>query len=569
MRFWKKKSYKEKTFGGLSPDEVFLDSANIHGFSQERFEGIIEKPLERGVFFAFGAFVCVVGVIFFGRVTWLQVVRGQELRQRSEGNYIQTTYVEPPRGIIFDRNGIPLVSNEASTTPTGGVSYTRIVRHPYAFSHIIGFVGEASPDDDTLRLGLKETGKSSLERYYNDRLEGVPGERDEEVNAQGTVITRGPLKVPHKGNDIAVTIDAGLQEKLWETLDTVKNDYGFLGGAGIVYSMKDGAVRALVSVPSFDINKLASGLTKEEAAALFQNSEAPFFNRAISGKFAPGSIIKPFYSIAALEEGTISPEKQFFSSGSLSIPDPFHPGKFNVFADNKAHGWVDMRRAIAVSSNVYFYILGGGFEGQEGLGVRRLKEWLSRFHFDQKTGIDLGGEESGFLPDPEWKAKAKPSNPIWRIGDTYHMSIGQGDVLFNPLGVAQALSVLATNGEMVHLHLLKDLSKQRERILNVDAAHFSVVREGMERVVGPEGSGKALMWFPEKIAAKTGTAEVGDNKDRINAWFIGYTPADDPKIGMVIMMQQGPRSNNIGGVYVASQIFQWILDHGGIDALAD
>ena len=568
MLFWKKKSYKEKTFGGLSPDEVFLDSANIHGFSRERFEGVLERPIEKGVFFSFGVLLVFVGLVFVGRVTWLDIVRGQELRLRSEGNYIETTLVEPPRGIIFDRSGIPLVSNEASTTPDGKVVYMRVARHPFAFSHILGFVGEAGPDDNP-KAGLKDTGKSGIERFYNNLLEGTPGKRDEEIDAQGNVISRGPLKAPRKGNDIALTIDAGLQEKLWETMDQVKNERGFLGGAGVMYSLTDGAVRALVSIPSFDINKIAGKLSHDEAAEIFQNTEAPLFNRTLSGKFAPGSIVKPFYSIAALEEGIITPDKQLFSSGSISIPDPYHPGQVSTFMDNKAHGFVDMRRAIAVSSNVYFYTIGGGFGDQKGLGIERLKRWLSRFRLDQKTGIDLAGEESGFLPDPEWKKNAHPQNPIWRIGDTYHASIGQGDVLFNPLGVAEALSLLATDGEMVRLHLLKGEKKPREKVLDIDPAYFSIVRDGMKRVVGPEGSGNALSWFPEKIAAKTGTAEVGGKKDRINSWFMGYLPADNPKFAIVIMMEAGPRTNTIGSVFVVSQTLQWMLDHGGVDAFTD
>ncbi len=265
-------------------------------------------------------------------------------------------------------------------------------------------------------------------------------------------------------------------------------------------------------------------------------------------------------AIAALEEGIIDPEKSIYSSGSLVLPNPFDTSKPSIFLDWKAHGYVNMRQAIAVSSDVYFYTIGGGFEDIRGLGIRKLKEWFHKFGFDTPTGIDVPGEETGFLPDPEWKAKTRP----WRIGDTYHISIGQGDLLLNPMGVVRALGFLATRGNWITPHLLQGASpKTPLEPLYVSEQSFTVVAEGMRRAAEAGGTAQALSWLPFPVAAKTGTAELG-KKDRVNSWFIGYAPYDQPEMGMVIFLESGPRANLVGSPYVASETFEWILNNGGL-----
>lgn len=564
MRLWRK---KQNRFDFLSPDEVFLDASEIPGFSRERLEGTIERPVSIGAFFSFAVLLAAVGFLFGGRVFWLQVVRGEEFSYRSERNFIQTTYIEPPRGVITDRTGAIIASNEAFKDEKGDIRYRRTVRHPFAYSHVLGFVGRIT-DKDIERgrnvLGILEIGKTGLEARYNERLRGRPGKRDEELDAEGKVVARGIVSHAREGENLATTLHAGLQEAFWARMIETIDARGFKGGAGIIFSLRDGEVLSLVSAPSFDANAFARGLEPEEAKNVFSDERAPLFNRAISGAFLPGSIIKPFLAIAALEEGVIDPQKSIYSDGALELPDPFRPGEFSIFADWKAHGYVDMRRAIAVSSNVYFYTVGGGFGDINGLGIEKIKSWLARFGFAVPVGIDLDGEESGFLPDPEWKKTAHPENPIWRIGDTYHVSIGQGDISVTPLEIARALGVLADGGRMPALHLAKD-SKEREVFtVAFQDKNLRVVQEGMREAVAGGGTAAALAWTPFPTAGKTGTAEVG-RKGRVNSWFMGYAPADNPKVGIVVFLESGPRSNLVGASYVASETLHWVVDNGGIE----
>ena len=227
-----------------------------------------------------------------------------------------------------------------------------------------------------------------------------------------------------------------------------------------------------------------------------------------------------------------------------------------------------MRRALAVSSDVYFYTIGGGFGDQKGLGVQTIKKWLSKFKFDVTTGIDLSGEESGFLPDPEWKERARPQNPIWRIGDTYHLSIGQGDLLVSPIAVARGLGIIATKGKILLLHIYNERTIAATDTLTIKDEYFTVIQEGMRAATQAGGTGSALSWVPFPIAGKTGTAEIGNN-ERVNSWFMGFAPYDQPSLGIVIFLESGARSNLVGATYVASELFRWIINNGGIDVIAD
>lgn len=569
MRLWRKRSRKDAT-DNLWPDEVFLDATNIPGFERERFEGVIERPLSKASFYAFGIFLMLFGFLMFGRSFWLQVVRGSELAQRAQSNYIEKTFIEPPRGIIYDRRGIPIVANEAFTDDKGIIQYRRKARHAYAYSQLLGYVGKITEEDlvelDKKIPGIVEIGKSGLEERYNDLLQGKPGEHDEEIDAQGRKVSEGLVVPPKEGNNITTAIHADLQEVFWTKLEETMRERGFRGGAGIIFDVKTGEVLSLVNAPSFDLDAFSRGLTQEEAKSIFQDPRSPLYNRAIAGTYAPGSIMKPYVALAALEEGVIDPLKNIYSSGALTLPNPYNPSKPSIFRDWKAHGYVDMRRALAVSSDVYFYTVGGGFEDVRGLGITKIKEWYSKFGFGSPTGIDLYGERKGTLPDPEWKAKIHPKDPTWRIGDTYHISIGQGDLLVTPAEVARGLGLIALKGKEVPLHLLKQDPTPPKQVLNIADKNWKVVQEGMLQATEAGGTAAALSWLPFDMAGKTGTAEIG-NKDRVNSWFIGYGPYEDPKIGMVIFLESGSRTNLVGASFVASETFRWIMDQGGIDVI--
>ncbi|MEK7630899.1 MAG: penicillin-binding transpeptidase domain-containing protein [Patescibacteria group bacterium] len=569
MRWLKKKIHSHD---GLTPDEVFLDAHEIPGFSRERLEGLIEKPIGKGAFLSFSVLLTLFGLLLVGRAFWLQVVRGDELTMRSEHNYIETTYVDPPRGVIYDRTGAVIATNEAYTDEKGEIRYRRSMRHPYAFSHLVGYVGtpsKAEKDAGRDAVGVLAIGKTGLESRYDIPLRGIAGRRDQELDAAGSTVSRGLIVRPEEGENMKTTINAPLQEAMWEILDRIMRERGFRGGGGIIFSVKDGSVASLVSVPSYDANAFARGLTQEEATELFSSTRAPLFNRVLSGTYAPGSIIKPFVAMAALEEGVIDEHKSLYSSGALELPNPFNPSQPSRFLDWKAHGYVDLRRALAVSSDVYFYTVGGGFGDVKGLGIARIKLWLEKFGFGKTTGIDLDGEKIGFLPDPESKKTLHPENPIWRIGDTYHASIGQGDVLVTPLEAARALSAIATGGTLAELHIAENAAKSPEQFekLAFSEKNLKAVREGMRSAVADGGTAAAVSWVQTPIAGKTGTAEVGSKKDRVHSWFMGFAPADDPQIGIVLFLESGPRANLVGAPFATSEVFRWIMDHGGVEGI--
>ncbi|MDA1334660.1 MAG: penicillin-binding transpeptidase domain-containing protein [bacterium] len=569
MRWWKKRLFKKSSL--LTPDEVFLDSTNIPGYSKERFEGILEKPLAKSAFYSFAILLLLFGVFMIGRAMWLQIVRGEELTKRAENNFIERNYINPPRGIIYDRNRVPIVFNTAVTNENGDIEYQREVRHAYAYSHVVGFTGDISEEDIARGAdipGIEETGKSGLEYQYDKLLRGVPGRVDQEQDAKGDVIAKGLVIQALEGEDIKTTLDANMQEALWGYIESTMRERGFRGGAGIVFNIKDGSILSLVSVPSYDINLFTRGLTSEDAERIFTDRNAPLFNRAVSGAYAPGSIIKPFLALAALEENIIDPNQNIYSSGEITIPNPYDPELFSTFLDWKAHGYVDMRRAIAVSSNVYFFTIGGGHEDIAGLGIRRMKDWLSRFGLNSPTDIDLGGEASGFLPDPDWKENNYPQNPTWRLGDTYNASIGQGFIVTTPIEIARGLAAIARGGELITPHLLEGGEKRITETVALNPENLKVVIDGMKGSAGSEGTASGISWVPYNIAAKTGTAEFGQ-KDKVHSWFMSFTPVEDPEIGIVIFMESAPRKNLVGATSVASELFTWIIEHGGIEALVD
>ncbi|MBI5787173.1 MAG: hypothetical protein HY446_01325, partial [Candidatus Niyogibacteria bacterium] len=267
-------------------------------------------------------------------------------------------------------------------------------------------------------------------------------------------------------------------------------------------------------------------------------------------------------------EKIIDPSKQILITGSITIPNTYFPDKASVIYDWKANGWVDMRRALAVSSNVYFYTVGGGFGNQAGLGVRRIIDYASRLGLGQKTGVELGGAE-GFLPTPEWKEKNFPSDPVWRIGDTYNLSIGQGMLQVSPIQMAVLTSIIANEGLKPTPHLLKSYlssdgkkedfqPKELERV-DLPVEVFKIVKEGM-REAARTGTAAALSGTGVSAAGKTGTAEIGSGA-RVNSWFIGFFPYENPRVALAVVLEGGRAENLVGAPYAASRMVSWMVQN--------
>ena len=547
------KIMKRKKEPIIYPDEIFMDAQNIPGFETGRFEGRIEKSISKRSFWGMAFFSGLVMLLFFIKIFSLQVARGEEFALRGENNRLRAIPILPNRGIIYGKGGEKLAWNGQDA---------RFYSEMPGLSHILGYMGLPSKRD--FRSGGKiapnaPLGKDAIEKKYESVLAGVPGMKLIETDSRNKVVSESAQRLPIKGKDINLAVDPELQSRFFEIIESVAKERGFRGGAGIIIDINNGEVLSLASYPEFDSQILSNGKPKEKINDFIFNENNPFLNRAVSGLYAPGSIIKPFMALAALNEGVISPEKQIYSSGSISLPNPYSPGERSIFNDWKAHGFVDMRRALAVSSNVYFYEIGGGFEDQKGLGIQKIADYAKKFGLGSKTGIDLNGEQKGLVPSPEWK-KNNFKGSIWRIGDTYNASIGQGFFQVTPIQMAVYAAAVANGGKILRPRLVRAPVQNKRvivRELDIPKSYFRVVREGMRMAV-LEGTASALNMPNIKIAAKTGTAEVGAAKKLVNSWIIGFFPYEKPRYAFSVVLEKGPYKNMVGALYAVRQILEWM-----------
>ena len=334
---------------------------------------------------------------------------------------------------------------------------------------------------------------------------------------------------------------------------------------GIALNPKTGEVLSLISLPSFDNNIFGEAGKNQERIKLINSGLKPMFNRAVSGVYTPGSVIKPVVAVAGLKEGVIDTGTKVFSAGFIEIPNPYNPDQPSRFLDWKAHGWVDVYSALARSSNIFFYAVGGGFGDIKGLGIDRLNQYWREFGLGKKTGIDLGAESAGFLPNPD--LKEKKSGDIWRIGDTYNVTIGQGDLMVTPLQILSQIASMANGGKFFKPYLLekiedtygKTLMETRPSVLLDNSSledYFKEVRKGMEDAVSkPYGTANMLSVLPIKAAGKTGSSQVSNNT-KTNAFFIGYMPADDPQIAVLVLIEDA-KEGSLNAVPVGKDALEW------------
>lgn len=346
---------KKKPSFNLDPDQIFLDSRPLPEFSRGQLEGVIEKPITRNTFIALGIVVSLLGVLFSTRVFFLQVVRGEDFALRSEENSLAHQSIPAPRGVIYDRVGEELAWN---------VEGERAYTSRNGFGHVLGFTGLPNEKEAKNFLPNEIIGKEGIEESLQSALAGVDGKKIIEETVSGKIAGQSVLIPPVAGKPVSLSIDARVNEALYNAIAGVAEDRGFQGGAGVVMNVKTGELLAMVNYPEYKSEVLSTGADRATIQSYQNDPHKPFLNRVVQGVYTPGSIIKPYIAIGALEEGTIDPAKKILSTGSISIQNPYDPTLKSVFRDWKAHGWVDMRRAIAVSSNVYFFAVGGGYESQ-------------------------------------------------------------------------------------------------------------------------------------------------------------------------------------------------------------
>ena len=440
------------------------------------------------------------------------------------------------------------------------------------FSHVIGYLGRIDGKEYKSLTNYSISsyvGKMGLEKSYEETLRGTPGLIKVHKDALENIKSEEVVAVPENGNSLVLWLDSELQKKVREALERKLQELGAKKAIGIAVDPKTGGILSMVSLPDFDNNAFQKNSGTNSVTDLLNDPNQPIFNRVISGKYLVGSTIKPLIASAALEEKIIDPKKEIYSPGYIEIPHQYDPEIVYTFKDWTIHGWVDMRKAIAQSSNVYFYSVGGGYKDQKGLGPTLIKEFLKLFGWTDKTGIDLFNEVSGFIPDKEWKRDIL-KEPWWD-GDTYNLSIGQGFVQVTPLEVVTAYAAIANGGTLLKPQIVKQIinTSEENKVIQdfmpqairenfIKPEYLSIVREGMRQGVSgynsPLASSILLNDLPVVAAAKTGTAELGF--DHYNNWITVFAPYNNPKIVITLMIE------NVKGVQaavlpVAKEILDW------------
>ena len=558
-------------------------------FSQKETEGdyfyeeseatdFLIPPIERGRVNLFFVLVFLISLFFLGKVFYLQFPKGSYYKEVAEGNRLRIEKIRANRGLIYDANGKSLVKNrtefysvkmpeekiidkripyeEALKMMTSGSKEVKVRIEPKreylggeAFSHLLGFCGKISKEELSSNLGKENydltdsIGKDGLELYYEKILKGEDGKQKIEVDPKGNekkILNEEPA---YDGKDITLSLDSDLQKKAEEAFRRYAGKNA--KGAVVIMDPRNGQVLSLLSFPTYDNNSLNN---EQFWQKLSTDKNSPLINRAIAGLYPSGSIIKPVIALGALEEGLIDNETTVLSTGGIKI------GKW-FFPDWKpsGHGRVNLVDALSWSINTFFYYIGGGYEGFEGLGPEKINFYLKSVGLGEKTGIDLPNEKAGFVPSKEWKEKTR--NEPWYIGDTYNLSIGQGDLLVTPLQVANYTAAIANGGTLFEPSILKDSSKIiKEKIFKKE--NIDLVKLGLRAVV-TRGSAQSLSSLGISVAGKTGTAQVEGASP--HAWFTGFAPYPNPQIVITVLIENGGKGSNLA-VKITKEILQYYFN---------
>lgn len=540
---------KKQVFYG---DDILVDAQNISQLNSQQFEGVIERPIQKKSFTILSIGIFIVCFLFVIRLFFVQLVQGSHYRRIADNNYVEMNPLFPSRGVILDRNGKKLAWN----TSEEGLPYLRRTYQDVpGLSHLLGFIRYPKSDKKGIYWRTDTEGVGGLEQLLNARLKGVTGyelipERKQgEDGQEANVVVR-----PVSGQNITLTIDSELQSLLGQELQIFMNKFNFEAGGAVVMDVHTGEIRALVSLPDFDANRVTSG-DSDYLASLSLNKKNPFLNRVTSGLFTPGSIVKPFVALEALEEGVITEQTTVYSSGKIEIPNPYDPSKPTYFKDWKpeGHGVVNIKSAIADSVNTFFYAIGGGYRGQKGIGISGIEKAVRRFGFGQPVEFTLPAKPSGTVPSPSWKQKTFKEK--WRLGDTYITAIGQYGFQVSPLQMVRAVGALANGGILIEPRILSTDQLIQKKITDISAQNYQVVYKGMRMTV-TDGTAQFLDIPGYEVAAKTGSAQVGIKKDKMNSWIIGFYPASKPQYAFALLAEKGPAKGSPNVGWVLRSVFE-------------
>ena len=502
----------------------------------------------------------------FQKLEGLSAVSASEIKKKVKGaglSSIELVIIKPD----LPREEALLLEEEIVGMP-GIVIDKRAIREYQSdagLAHILGYTGIISPEELLANQGYlmnEEFGKAGLERQYQSILRGEPGIEQVEVDSHGQilrVLTESKGHQPKSGENLSLNIDFDLQKEMAGELSLAIAKIGGDVHAGVAVALnpKTAAVLGAVSIPYFDNNIFEGEINQEEYQKLLTDPTLPLFDRVTMGTYPSGSIIKIVMASAGLQEGVIT------KNTSIETPPAITIGEWN-FPDWKWHtGSTNVTRALSESNNIFFYSIAGGWDKIGGLGVDRVDKYLSLFGFGTKSGVDLPTESAGLVPTPEWKEKAKKES--WYIGDTYHLGIGQGDLLITPMQMVKAVSAIANGGKLLTPQIIKDITDGSGNLVSpfrpkveregfVSPENIQTVQEGMRQAV-LSGSARAMINLPVSSAAKTGTAQFFNNQ-KTHAWFECYAPYEDPQIALVVLVEGG------GGGYeiaepIAHNILQW------------
>jgi penicillin-binding protein 2 len=558
----------------------------------------------------------------------LQLVRGDEYQQRAALNQLRVEQETPSRGLIRDRNGVPLVENVPSFSAAvvaadvprsrtleiaGGIEevlgvpaletvlrieaarksnnpFTPIivkegldradafrmreqlarlpgaqivveaVRHYTAgdaMSSILGYTGRIDEEEyEELKgsgyVNSDRLGKAGVEWAYEAYLRGVPGTKQIEKDASGREIRVLNQEPAAAGSDLVLSIDLDLQNKATQLTQAAAK-----GGqaAAIVMDVNTGEVLALVSLPMFDNNVFSGKVDERKLQQYLNDPKKPLVNHALAEQYAPGSIFKQITGSAALQEGVAYPGTTITSNGFINVPNQYDPSVIYTFRDWRALGTLDFYGGVAMSSDVYFYYLAGGYHEYgsnfDGLGIDRLSSYTRMFGLGRPTGIEIAGEAPGNVPDPAWKEENW--GEVWTLGDTYNMGIGQGFLAATPIQMVRVAAAVANGGKVLQPRVVREvrdadgnLIKANEPVVQsqipISEENFAIVREAMRQAVS-WGTAKEGGVRGVQVAGKTGTAEFGprfaDGSYETHAWFSGFAPANNPQIAITIFLERG------------------------------
>ena len=470
-----------------------MDSSNLPAFNQGRLEGRMELPIAKRSVMAVGFLFILIMLGFAGKLFSLQVVNGAEYRERSDNNNIDQGIIIAERGVIYDRRGEMLAWNANDREEERGFPL-RTYTDRSGIGQLVGYVSYPQKDKNGFYYRTDYIGRTGLESAYEDILHGQNGRQIIEVDVGGNVISAVAVERGQTGASITTSVDAELSEAMYNIVQNAVETAGFRSGAGAIMNINTGEIIAMTSFPSYDPEVMANGGDVELIESYNTDERFPFLNKVIGGAYTPGSIVKPFLAYAALKEGIVSPWQTITSNGQLVIPNPYNPDLPTRFRDWRAHGATDVKKAIAYSSDVYFYIIGGGLPQiaapqagvgeMTGLGIARIEKYMKLFGFAEETGINFPGEQNGLIPSPEWKEETFDEE--WRLGNTYHTSIGQYGFLVTPLQMLRAYAALGNGGKLVTPTLIKD-TKGEVVDLDLDEGYLEYVTEGMRMAVNQDG----------------------------------------------------------------------------------